>query len=623
MQTEANASIPTAPDQRDDVSAEADAWRILAQSEQLDTFACAWIKLLARASDCVRQCALLLGPPDRGPYDLLARYPEQISHADDALLSDTSDVLQAALEKRRPAVEGIDDTVTRIGYPLVFSGHLCGALIVEMLANDAAAVRRTVRHLQWSAAGVEAFLGREGFRQASDSADKAQFLIGTIDALAVVEHGVDAARVLANRLARRLTAESVAIGRYQHKVSRLVAVSQSATIDRRSAISRSIEAAQDEAIDQETVLIAPRSDRTSFTVAGAHERLSRSLSGAHLLTVPLFSSDSAIGAITVRRNEERFTQAEIDLTDAIGAAAGPLLSEKWRMDRSLPTLAVDRGIVFLKKLIGPRHFALKTITTALIVSVAYLALATDVYRVRARAAIQGETRRLVSAPFDGFIQAQFARAGDVVAAQSLLAELQDNDLQLERLRQLAHKRQYQLELDKALANRDLAAINIARAQIEQTDAEIDLSDEMIARAKLRAPFNAVIVSGDLSQSVGKPVSRGDTLFELAPLDRYRMTAVVPDSDIASAKVGQHGELLLSALPDRTYPIEIYSITPVAQASDGVNGFEVLGTLETKDQSIRPGMEGVVKIEVGTHNVAWIWAHPLIDWLRIKIWSMIP
>jgi multidrug resistance efflux pump len=104
-----------------------------------------------------------------------------------------------------------------------------------------------------------------------------------------------------------------------------------------------------------------------------------------------------------------------------------------------------------------------------------------------------------------------------------------------------------LELDKALAGRDLAAVNIARAQIEQTDAEIDLSNEMIARAKLRAPFDAVIVNGDLSQAVGKPVSRGDTLFELAPLDLYRMTAVVPDSDIASVKVGQRGELLLSAL----------------------------------------------------------------------------
>jgi hypothetical protein len=370
VQTEANATNATALDQRDDVSAESDAWRILAQSEQLDAFARSWIKLLARASDGMRRCALLLGPPDRGPYDLLARYPEHTAQADDTLLSEASNVLQAAVEKRRPAIEGIDDTVTRIGYPLVFSGHLYGAVIVEMLAHDAAAARRTVRHLQWSAAGVEAFLGRDGLRQASDSADKAQFLISTIDALAAEEHGLDAARVLANRLARRMAADSVAIGRFQHKVSRLVAVSQSATIDRRSALSRSIEAAQDEAIDQETVLIAPRSDTTSFTVAGAHERLSRSLNGARLLTVPLFSSDSAVGAITLRRNGDRFSQAEIDLTDATGAAAGPLLSEKWQMDRSLPTLAADRSVAFLKKLVGPRHFVLKAITVALVVSVA-------------------------------------------------------------------------------------------------------------------------------------------------------------------------------------------------------------------------------------------------------------
>jgi hypothetical protein len=35
------------------------------------------------------------------------------------------------------------------------------------------------------------------------------------------------------------------------------------------------------------------------------------------------------------------------------------------------------------------------------------------------------------------------------------------------------------------------------------------------------------------------------------------------------------------------------------------------------------MEGVVKIEAGRHNVAWIWLHPLVDWLRIKIWSLVP
>jgi len=294
-----------------------------------------------------------------------------------------------------------------------------------------------------------------------------------------------------------------------------------------------------------------------------------------------------------------------------------------RQDRSLLVLFYERVLGVLKKLLGTRHFTVKAISAVTIAAIAYLALASDVYRARAHAQIQGETRRLVSAPFDGFIRAQFVRAGDVVKADTLLAELQYNDLQLERLRQISRKRQYQTELAKALAKPDLAAVNIARAQIEQTDAEIELSDQMIERARLRAPFDAVVVSGDLSQSVGKPVSRGDTLFEIAPLDRYRMTAVVPEADIGLVKVSQQGELLLSALPDRTFPVEIASITTVAQAEAGVNGFEVIGTIEGRDQTLRPGMEGVVKIDVGRRNLAWIWLHPIVDWMRIKIWALIP
>ena len=92
---------------------------------------------------------------------------------------------------------------------------------------------------------------------------------------------------------------------------------------------------------------------------------------------------------------------------------------------------------------------------------------------------------------------------------------------------------------------------------------------MIARATLRAPFAAVVVTGDLSQSVGRPVSRGDVLFELAPLDHYRMNAVAPEADIGFIKPGQRGELLLSALPGKTYAFEIASITSVAQAGEGV------------------------------------------------------
>jgi hypothetical protein len=55
----------------------------------------------------------------------------------------------------------------------------------------------------------------------------------------------------------------------------------------------------------------------------------------------------------------------------------------------------------------------------------------------------------------------------------------------------------------------------------------------------------------------------------------------------------------------------------------LNGFEVIGSVDSKDSRLRPGMEGVAKIEIGRRNIGWIWTHSLFDWLRVKIWSLAP
>jgi hypothetical protein len=555
----------------------------------------------------------MLGPADQGPFDVIARYPE--SAEADGFAARAGSVVRAAMERRRPTVEQAASAV--VGFPLLFSGRLHGVVLAEARAGDSQLARRVVRHLQWSAAGLEAFLGRTAHREGDALAERARFLIGAVDAVAAEPHGVDAARTLANILARRFDCESVAVGRYRRHKSRLVAVSQSATIDRRHSLARAIEAAQNEAIDQGAALAAPAQDSATLATA-AHEKLSRTLDGAHVLSAPIYARERTVGALTLRRATS-FTEADGDLVDGVGAVVGALLDDKWRGDRSLPALALDRALASLGWLIGPRRLGLKVAAVAAV----WFALATDEYRVRARAQIEGEVRRMASAPFDGFIHAQFVRAGDVVAEGAALAQLETNDTELDRLRQIAKKRQYQLDLDKALAKRDLAEINIARAQIDEADAEINLSEQMIARATLRAPFAAVVVTGDLSQSVGRPVTRGDVLFELAPLDRYRMNAAAPEADIGFVKPGQRGELLLSALPGKTFAFEVASITSVAQAGEGVNGFEVIAPLSGAGQELRPGMEGVAKIDVGRRHVAWIWLHPIIDWARVKLWSLIP
>jgi multidrug efflux pump subunit AcrA (membrane-fusion protein) len=152
---------------------------------------------------------------------------------------------------------------------------------------------------------------------------------------------------------------------------------------------------------------------------------------------------------------------------------------------------------------------------------------------------------------------------------------------------------------------------------------VQLLDEQLRRSRLSAPFDGLIVSGDLSQSVGGAVRKGDTLFEVTPLAGYRVVVQVDESEIASVAAGQKGTLLLAAITSQSFPITVTAVTPVAKAQDGRNAFRVEAALEGPMERLRPGMEGIAKIETGQRNLVWIWTHRSTNWLRLKLWSLWP
>jgi hypothetical protein len=88
-------------------------------------------------------------------------------------------------------------------------------------------------------------------------------------------------------------------------------------------------------------------------------------------------------------------------------------------------------------------------------------------------------------------------------------------------------------------------------------------------------------------------------------------------------VGQRGRLALSALPGRPLPLAVERITPIATAEEGRNYFRVEAVLEEPVEALRPGMEGIAKIEVGRRKLLWIWSHEMLDWLRLRTWSLMP
>jgi multidrug resistance efflux pump len=300
-----------------------------------------------------------------------------------------------------------------------------------------------------------------------------------------------------------------------------------------------------------------------------------------------------------------------------------VLEEKRLNDRPLPVKAVDALAAQARKLFGPGQAVRKAaVLTAVLVALLFT-FWKEPYRVTADALVEGREQRAVVVAFNGFLREAPARAGDSVREGDLLAALDDRDLVLERLRWATERQRRAFEYEKALGERNRSDLRIAANQIEQADAQIQLVDEQLARARLVAPFDGLVVSGDHSQSIGAAVQRGQVMFEVAPASGHRVMLQVDESQVAEIRPGQGGQLVLAALPGEAFPVEIVRVTPVARAEEGRNVFRVEARPTGDTAALRPGMRGAAKIAIDERRVIWIWTRAFADWARLALWRWLP
>jgi multidrug efflux pump subunit AcrA (membrane-fusion protein) len=159
--------------------------------------------------------------------------------------------------------------------------------------------------------------------------------------------------------------------------------------------------------------------------------------------------------------------------------------------------------------------------------------------------------------------------------------------------------------------------------MQETQAQLALVEDKLARASITAPFRGVVVSGDLRQMLGSPVEKGKILFEIAPLEAFRVILQVDERDISYLAAGQSGTLVLTGLSGSALPFSVKKVTPVATASEGRNHFRVEADVHDPPVELRPGMEGIGKVNIDRRSLIAIWTRPLLDWIRITFWKWSP
>jgi RND family efflux transporter MFP subunit len=536
-------------------------------------------------------------------------------------------VARAALVEGRAVVRPSDPPAgstrcwSEIALPFGPGSRFGGAVAVriEHTAKSADRARkRAVDQLQSGAAWLE------GLVRGASTKDR------LVSALEVVATALEqkrlgaAATAVATELAARLGCERVSIGLSRRGQMRAEALSNTAKFDSRSNLIRDLEAAMDEAADQDAPVIHPPLNGGPARVTMAHEALVRSHGADTAWTVPLGSEGRGTGAMTFERSDAgRPDAATIELCEDFGALLGPILDLKRRARESWLEEAREFFRRQLSHLRGPGHPELKAAAIGCVAALLLLAFAKGDYRITADATLEGRVQRAIVAGIDGFIAEANVRAGDLLKQGQVLGRLDDRDLLLEHREGSGKRAQLVEEHWKAIAEHDRSQVNFLSAKIDQATAELELVAAQLERTRLVAPFDGIVVNGDLSQSLGSPVERGELLFEVAPLDGYRIILKVDQRDIAEPAPGQPGQLALTALPGQALPLTVQRITPVSIAEDGRNYFRIEAHLDEPVLGLRPGMEGVAKIEVGRRRLIWIWTHSLTDWLRLWTWSWLP
>ncbi|MDA3877808.1 MAG: efflux RND transporter periplasmic adaptor subunit, partial [Halothiobacillus sp.] len=421
----------------------------------------------------------------------------------------------------------------------------------------------------------------------------------------------------------------VAIGLAKHSNIRLMAISEAATFGKNAPLSKAYIRAMEEVYDLsrpiEDTSIQPDKENTAISPSNPGHQALRAVSGAaHVLSVPMMQHARCVGVITLERPEgEGFDPSVHAWFDAFSALAAPIVEQRTIAERSVPVRLIDNFKSLVEKLFGPGYLVWKAAAAILVLLMAILILVPVDYRVTSRTVIEGKSQVMVSAPFDGFIGAAYVRAGDTVRKGQPLLQLNDRELRIEEAKWASERDQYSNRLREAMAKHDLTGVQVIGAQLRQAEAQLALVTDKIVYAHVVAPFDGIVVSGDLSQKIGAPVEIGKKLFEIAPLHRYRVIIQVDEREIRHIRVGETGQIVITGIAADPLPITVAKVTPVAIAQDGENFFRVEATLSRSDPRLRPGMEGVAKIGVGRRQLWWVVTHSFTDWLRLQLWSWLP
>ena len=567
----------------------------------------AWLTLLAQRIDNLRTAAIYRVDPPGQPA-LVAGWPQ------DAPVSD--EMADSALEG---LARGVPLALSSIrGFHLVYPIKAgSGAVVVaEVPPLVVPALQAALDELQWGAGWLEAALSRDAGVGAMARTERLELAARLSEDIARASDAMSAASILAAGIAAAFPAGIVSVG--LHRRGELsIAARSSAPVPRPrtdddllDAMAAAINTRQSQALPPFTPLDLTEPEAHPGAVdAGVDApdlpamQPSRNAAPVSGIVIPLLVLDVAAGAIVVESEGiTGFDPEHVATLETIALQAAALIQAK-PMSRPTPVTSGRRLFVAL---FGPVRLRLKLLMVALLAGALVLIGATGSYSVPASGIVEGAPYRVVTAPFGGPLAEVAVRRGDPVVRGQVLALLDDAELQAERLRLVAEREQLLAALKEARNNRDSVPPEGLDLRLKDVEVRRRTLEDRIGRARVVSPVEGVVVGGVALGAAGSSVPQGEALFEVAPVDSYRLVLWVDRREAGQIREGQSGTLHMAS-GNQELGFTVRRLTAVSARVAGQARIRV----EAQPQgflgaAVEPGTEGSGSIDVGRRKLVWIW-----------------
>lgn len=220
------------------------------------------------------------------------------------------------------------------------------------------------------------------------------------------------------------------------------------------------------------------------------------------------------------------------------------------------------------------------------------------------ATLEAEEEAMVVAKVRGIVKEIMVEEGDYVQAGVVVAQLEDEQLEIEvkRAKATMDRLYNEYQRNKELYEKNLISVETyenSKFEYESQKAAYELAKLKVEYSAIKAPITGVVSKRMIK--VGNMINTDQEVYRITDFDPLLAVLHVPEHEMSKLRKDQTAIIHVDAVQGETFSGEILRIGPVIDPETGT--FKVTVAVKDRSNQLKPGMFGRIRIIYDTRENA--------------------